>query len=113
MFAPTCIQTLDCPFHILATVLSLFSLMLCIVCVTENIPSVTASEECKHFVYMNTEGHDSSVDIATHYGLDAPGSYPGGIEIFCTRPDRPFGRPSLLYNGFRVFPGGKAAEAWC
>jgi hypothetical protein len=38
---------------------------------------------------------------------------PGGGEIFRTRPDRPWGPPSLLYNGYRVFPGGKAAEAWC
>ena len=34
-------------------------------------------------------------------------------EIFRTRPDRPWGPPSLLYNGYRVFPGGKAAGAWC
>ena len=26
----------------------------------------------------------------------------GGSEIFCTRPDRPWGPPSLLYNGYRV-----------
>jgi hypothetical protein len=38
---------------------------------------------------------------------------PGGGEIFRTRPDRPWGPPSLLYNGCRVFPGGKAAGAWC
>ena len=25
---------------------------------------------------------------------------------------RPWGPPSLLYNGYRVFPGGKAAGAW-
>jgi hypothetical protein len=37
----------------------------------------------------------------------------GGGEIFRTRPDRPWGPPSLLYNGYRVFPGGKAAGAWC
>jgi hypothetical protein len=30
-----------------------------------------------------------------------------------TRPDRPWGPPSLLYNGYRVFPGGKAVGAWC
>ena len=30
-----------------------------------------------------------------------------GIEIFRTRPDRPWGPPSLLYNGYRVFPGVK------
>jgi hypothetical protein len=38
---------------------------------------------------------------------------PFGGEIFRTRPDRPCGPPSLLYNGYRIFPGGKAAEAWC
>ena len=33
-------------------------------------------------------------------------------EIFRSRPDRLWGPPSLLYNGYRVFPGGKAAGAW-
>ena len=28
-------------------------------------------------------------------------------EIFCTPSDRPWGPPNLLYNGYRVFPGGK------
>ena len=27
-------------------------------------------------------------------------------EIFRTCPDRPLGPPSLLYNGYRIFPGG-------
>jgi len=31
----------------------------------------------------------------------------GGSEIFRTCPDRPWGPPSLLYNGYPVFPGGK------
>jgi len=26
---------------------------------------------------------------------------------FSARPDRPWRPPSLLYNGYRVFPGGK------
>jgi len=30
-----------------------------------------------------------------------------GVEIFRTCPDRPWGPPSLLYNEYRVFPGGK------
>ena len=30
---------------------------------------------------------------------------PAGGEIFCTCPDRPWGPPSLLYNGYRSFPG--------
>jgi len=48
----------------------------------------------------------SVVGIATDYGLDGPGieSRWGG-EIFRTCPDRPWGPPSLLYNGYRVFPG--------
>ena len=32
-------------------------------------------------------GSDGSVGIATDYGLDGPGSNPGGDEIF--RPSRP------------------------
>ena len=32
---------------------------------------------------------------------------PGGGDIFRTCPDRPWGPPSLLYNGYRVFPGSK------
>ena len=35
----------------------------------------------------------------------------GKGEIFRTRPDRPWGPPSLLYNGYRVsFPGVKRPE---
>jgi hypothetical protein len=51
-------------------------------------------------------GRDSSVSIATRYGLDGPGSNPGGAEIFRTRPDRPWGPPSLLYDGYRVSCAG-------
>jgi len=39
-------------------------------------------------------------------------SNPGGGEIFHTRPDRPWVPPSLLYNGYRFFPGCKTARAW-
>ena len=34
-------------------------------------------------------------------------SNPDQGEIFRTRPDRPWGPPSLLHNGHRVFPGVK------
>ena len=54
-----------------------------------------------------SERPGSSVGIATDYGLVGPGSNPGGSEIFSTRPDQLCGPPSLLYNGYRVFPGGK------
>jgi len=40
-------------------------------------------------------------------GWTVRGSKPGGGEIFRTCPDRPWGPPSLLYNGYRVFSGGK------
>jgi len=48
----------------------------------------------------------SSVGIATDYGLDGPRLNSGGDEIFhSSRPA--LGSTSLLYNGYRVFPGGK------
>ena len=40
-------------------------------------------------------------------GWTVRGSNPGGGEILLTCPDRPWGPPSLLYNGYRVFSGGK------
>ena len=52
-------------------------------------------------------GHDSSAGIATAYGLDGPGIESRCGEIFRTCPDRPWGPLNLLYNGYRVFPGGK------
>ena len=55
-------------------------------------------------------GPGSVVGIATGYGPDSRtvrGSNPCGGEIFRTCPDRSWGPPSLLYNGYRVFPGGK------
>ena len=49
---------------------------------------------------------DSSVGIATEYGLDGPGSNPGGDEIF--RPSREALGPTMPpVKGYQVFPGGK------
>jgi hypothetical protein len=45
-------------------------------------------------------------------GWTVRASNPGEVEIFRTRPDRPCGPPNLLYNEYRVVPGGIAAEAW-
>ena len=57
-------------------------------------------------ILVHPLGPGSSVGIATDYGLDGPGSNTGWDEIF--RPSRPaLGPPSFLYNGYRVFPGGK------
>ena len=57
---------------------------------------------------ISESGPGSVVGIAIVYGLDGPGieSRLGG-EIYRTFPDRPWGPPSLLYNGYRVFPGVK------
>jgi hypothetical protein len=52
-------------------------------------------------------GAGSSVGIATEYGLDGPGIESRWWQDFSARPDRPLRPPSLLYNGYRVFPGGK------
>jgi len=41
----------------------------------------------KYFWLCTNGGPGSSVGIATDYGLDGPGSTPGGDEIF--RPSRP------------------------
>jgi hypothetical protein len=50
------------------------------------------------------------VGIAAGYGLDGPGIDSRWGEIFRTCPDRPWGPPSLLYNGYRVFPGVKSGR---
>ena len=55
-------------------------------------------------------GPGNVVGIATAYGLDGPGIESRWGEIFRTSPDRPWGPPSLLYNEYRVFPGGKLLQ---
>jgi hypothetical protein len=57
-------------------------------------------------VTRNNDRPGSSVGIATDYGLDGPRIESRWGEIF-RLPDRPWGPPSLLYNGYRDFPGGK------
>ena len=58
------------------------------------------------------EGRDSSVGIATRYGLDVPGIDSRYGRDF-PNPFRPaLGPTSLLYNAYRIFAGGKAAETW-
>jgi hypothetical protein len=52
-----------------------------------------------------------SIILRLATGWVVSGSNPGSGEILRTRPDRPWGPPSLLHNGYRVFPGGKAVGA--
>jgi hypothetical protein len=60
---------------------------------------------------FNWAGIAQSVErLAT--GWTVPGSNSDGGEILRTCSDRPWGPPSLLYNGYRVFPWGKAAGAY-
>ena len=63
-----------------------------------------------HFlaVLVTLVGLDSVVGIATRYGLDGP-----GIESrWAARFSAPVQTgPEALYNGYLVFPGGKAAGA--
>jgi len=57
-----------------------------------------------------TCGPGSSVGKATEYGLDNPGSKKNSPWGFSARPDRPWCPTSLLYNGYRVFPGGRGGR---
>jgi hypothetical protein len=63
-------------------------------------------KEMYYWITTNITGSGSSVGLATGYGLDGPGIEAGGGEIFHTCPDRPWGLPSRLYNGYQVFPRG-------
>jgi hypothetical protein len=61
-------------------------------------------------VHARSGSRDSVVGIATRYGLEGPGIESRLGEIFRTYPDRLRAPPSLLYNGYRVFPGGKGGR---
>ena len=71
----------------------------------------------EHSIYRQLQqtggGRNSSVGIATRYGLDGP-EIESRSEARFSAPVQtgPWGLLSLLYNGYRVFPGGKAAGAW-
>jgi hypothetical protein len=80
-------------------------------------PSVVAAtlfsiNELEEALSLTKKGPDSVVDTATGYGLDGRGvsiRVPVGARFFSSphRPDRLWGRPSLLSNGYRgIFPRG-------
>ena len=52
-------------------------------------------------------GRDSSVDIATRYWLDGLGIESRWVRDFPHPLGTDLGPPSLLYNVYRVFPGGR------
>ena len=61
--------------------------------------------ESKRCNSAEVSGPCSVVGIAT--GWTVRGSNPGRVEIFRTCPNRSSCPPILLYNGYRVFLGGK------
>jgi len=54
---------------------------------------------------ITKSGPGRVVDIATRYGLDGPEIESRCRRDFRTCPDRSWSPPSLLYNGYLVFPG--------
>jgi len=59
---------------------------------------------------LTNVGRDRSIGLATGHALDGPGIESPWGEIFRTCLDCPCGPPSLLYNGYRVFPGVKSGR---
>jgi hypothetical protein len=77
------------------------------------LPKIIITGAALNVLYCNIMGAGKAQSVwrlAT--GWTVWGSSPGGGEIFRTRPDRPWSPPSLLYNGYRVFLGDKAAGTW-
>jgi len=60
------------------------------------------------------EGRDSSVGIATRYGLDGPGieSRWGGATFSAPLQTGPGDHPASYTMGTGSFPGDKAAGSW-
>ena len=75
---------------------------------SQSVPTYISDARQTNYIASNYcwKRPNSSVGIATGYGLDGPGIESRWGEIF-HRPDLPWGPPSLLYNGYRVFPGGR------
>jgi hypothetical protein len=57
--------------------------------------------------YKKQRGSGSSVGIATELRSGRSGDRIPVEARFSARPDRLWGPPIPLYNGYRVFPGGK------
>ena len=70
--------------------------------------SVLSVRYIKEYIKNKSKNYkQNNKNVTTAYGLAGPGIESRWGEIFRTCPDRPWGPPSLLYNEYRVFPGGK------
>jgi hypothetical protein len=68
---------------------------------------VGLTEFCCTIIYMVTgAGYRSRYSDWLGAGRSKD-QIPVGDEISRTCPDRPWGPPTLLYNGYRIFPGSK------
>ena len=67
---------------------------------------------CVYYTSYQMRGPDSSVGIATDYGLDGPGLNPSGDEIFPPVQTGPGAHPASCTMGTGCFPGVEAAGAW-
>ena len=70
-------------------------------------PRCTCADNIKRVVQKQDVGRVAQSVQRLATGWTVRGSNPGEGEIFRTCSDRPWGPPSLLYNGYRVFPGDK------
>ena len=61
---------------------------------------------------LDTVVRDSSVGIATHYGLDGQGSNPIGVRFLSSVKNGLESHPNSCTKGNVLFPGIKAAGAW-
>ena len=68
-----------------------------------------------HFLFtffLSLADRESSAGIATDYGLDGPGSNPGGDEIFPPVQTGRGAHPASCKTVTESFPWIEAAEAW-
>jgi hypothetical protein len=61
-------------------------------------------------VLISVGGSGSVVCIATAYEMDGTEIESRWGKVFRTYPDWPWGPSKLLYNGYRVFPGGESGR---
>jgi hypothetical protein len=66
---------------------------------------------CYYYYYYYYYYYSNRYSDSLRAGRPGDG-IPVGDEIFPACPDRPWGAPNLLYSGYQLFPGGKAAAAW-